>query len=655
MVLVQLMAESGNMPDSVAKETTHKKRRNRRRNENVAKPEVKIVETERKPRRNRSRRRRRTTANGDVSTAQFPGVIARTTNSAAPHLVRSMRKLRLKGLSSLPEEAQEFIIRHCDPGSEMVTVTENSKVPDNAMPNSTLMELREAFIIRVPGTTQESQLPLDGAMWTLTMIHTGMFRTPMILVANLANSEMSQADRLALINVWNSVSELAEFPNWSQVSTDTYYCVVRWTALNRLALPTARGPTDVQQFRVTADSITVFNNTPDLVNQGMVVGGQWPAKIGKQTEQPDRTLAGFSETVVYGSFLSTQASLIPTGTTGWTFRLPSVSSSLVITSSNNAGAVMADPGTSWHYVKLYVGVGVASVVCTATASHSLTVGASSVSAGDVITYSLIQTAAALWTITVEDTTTSVNLYSSGPAVNPTSTNGSYVLTVLDDLEIPLVTRWSLPPTSTQAIMQSTPKAVYMSAKEQNGVYMVKRVFQPVFNVQSANEYAPVVMTDSDLEDRNFALSQRDTFDLNYGVGVVVWSSIPTSCAPAVKMIRDVEIVAGENSVLATFMKSNERDCPAAIEIASQIAKHHPFMYPESYNSLGGLLGMITNVVSKIPILGNVVGAVGNIVKTFTGAEKEQQPTATNSQNRLGSTNIDELAKLIPMILDVLRR
>jgi len=100
------------------------------------------------------------------------------------------------------------------------------------------------------------------------------------------------------------------------------------------------------------------------------------------------------------------------------------------------------------------------------------------------------------------------------------------------------------------------------------------------------------------------------------------------------------------------MKSNGDKCEAALTICHMMGVHHPFMYPESYNILGGLMGIISNVVSKIPILGNVVGAIPGIIKTITGNEQKEE--SGSSQNRLSSTNIEELAKLAQLLMSQLK-
>lgn len=601
----------------------------------------------------RNKRRRLRRRNGQVGgqlplvpaiNTQSSGIVAEET--ANPFEGRSRGKINIEGLglSSLPVGCREFVHRHCNPCGEMVTFTENSKVPDGALPNSTIIELREALIVKVPSST--GVLPLDGSMWTLTVIHLPLFRNPVILVASLVNAEMSVDDRAALMRDWNTSVSPPLYPEWRPIVVDNlYYSVVQWTGLNQVEQPTPNGTTAVQQFRITCDGMTMFNNTPDLINQGMVVGAQWPANKSIKNEEANDDVAGYTGVIRVSAFgvpapVSRAALQVPvpidkeTFAQGVTVGVPSISFSY-------GGA-----SYPWEFpVYIADSAGTSnSMVFTAEAGHNMIINTIAIAKGDLLNFSVARNVSNQWSWSVMTSVGALVVFS---ATNVASPAGIYSVVITDPLEMPAITVLQLPPTDTQNIIQSTPKAVYMSAKEQNGIYMVKRIFQPIFNVQEASERRQIVLTDAEVE-RQFTLSPSDVLDLNYGVGVTVWSSIPTSCAPAIKLIRDVEIVAGENSAYMPFMKSNVDKCEAALAICHSMAVHHPFMYPESYNILGGLMGIIGNVVSKIPILGNVVQAIPGIIKTITGAEHKGIQGA--SQNRLVSTNTDELMKVAQMLM-----
>jgi len=606
--------------------------------------EIKPSTTNKRNRRRRYRRRTKNVVeNLDGLNNQSMGVIAQTTeNPFTSGKMRSRVRIEGEGLNSLPPRCQEFVHRHCNPCGEKITFTENSKVPDGGLPNSTVLELREALIVRMPGMSANTTLPLTGASWTLTVIHLPLFRNPVILVANIQNSEMTTIDRAALIRDWNTSEHPPVYPDWRQLDgLDTYYAAVQWTGLRNVDPPTDTGTAAIQQFRITADGMTMFNNTPDLINQGMVVGAQWPANRAVKVETADAEVAGYTGLLhVYSSENNFRLE-VP---------IPIDLDTANTVSYNNMSAlnVGATADLGWRYLAFRASSNVADIVETAVAEWDMIVNDITISAGDTLTYVISRAAGGLWSASVTNTTTSTLIFSFTGVINP---NVYYGWTLVSTAEFPTITTLQLPPTDTENIIQSTPKAVYMSAKEQNGIYMVKRIFQPIFNVQEASERRQIVLTDAEYS-REFTVAPRDVLDLNYGVGCTVWSSIPTSCAPAIKLVRDVEIVAGENSAYMPFMKSNGDKCEAALTICHMMGVHHPFMYPESYNILGGLMGIISNVVSKIPILGNVVGAIPGIIKTITGNEQKEE--SGSSQNRLASTNIEELAKLAQLLMSQLK-
>lgn len=601
-----------------------------------------------KPSRNNRRRRgRRGNQGGGEQNA--PGVVSKTVSeiARAGRNNRVFRGMKNNVFSSLPLGAREFVHRHLNPCGEYVTLKDSSKVPDGAIPNSAIIELREAIIVRPPNSSTAS-VPLDGSMWTLTIIHTPMFRTPLIMVASMSNAEMSEETRELLKFAWNVTEELPEYPNWVNLDTDNFWCVVKWTALKSVDPPTSSGAsTSIQQFRITADGMTMYDNTPDLINQGMVIGAQWNVNSALKTERTRSDLVGYSGPV------RTNGGIIGgVGTLFWNSRYPILLDTLAITVNTGQATVTSNTSDAiWQYAVIRFSSTVAqNLVFTVEASHSFVQGAITVNRGDVLTYSFT------YNLVGATVTFALSTPSSGDLVSVTAvalgTIVDEIVTIVDELEMPEVTAWQLPPTDTQNIIQSTPKAVYMSAKEQNGIYMVKRVFQPVFNMQEANNRRQVVIVSTDEQDAGITLAPSDVFDANYGIGVVVWSSIPTSCSPAIKLIRDVEIVAGMNGPFTPFMMSCEDKCEPALEIVRAVSMHHPMMYPESYNALGGLMNIINGVVGNIPILGNVVGAVLPIVKSLLGSE--MNTTSGASQNRLASTNVDELSKLADLIKQQLR-
>jgi len=243
------------------------------------------------------------------------------------------------------------------------------------------------------------------------------------------------------------------------------------------------------------------------------------------------------------------------------------------------------------------------------AATSDIVGPPTVSAPVTVTLTLSYTPSGgsitlLWTAT--------RIYTN---LNGQTQSQTYIL-VEEGEEVLSVTKWDLPSLTTESVIQDTPKAEYASMKEFGGIYMVKRVFQPVFNVAAASSYRRVRMlsTADTIAPATYTGGRFDTFDVNYSTGVVIMSSIPVACAPAIKLIRDIEVVATDDSVWSPMMASNELPIPAAIDIARCISEVHPFAYPEAYNVLGTLGALLGGIVSKIPIIGQVAPVISNVMK-----------------------------------------
>jgi len=478
----------------------------------------------------------------------------------------------------------------------------------------------------------------------------------MILVGNTANVELDSVGRAELAAVWNSDDEPPVYPNWQAFGTGSnYWCVVRWSGLDSVEAPTESSTRAIEQFRITSDGITIFNNTPDLVNQGMVVGAQWTCNQAAQEMHGVDTDTG---TEVVLNMRATSVGTDGVQNFGASIRIPIDPSTITLNVTGGAVNQQSVPESpmGFRYIasRLRVGTPANAVsVTTALTTHIMLIGTQVFPVQSILSITLtaaavvasMQDVRILATLTsAADDTVSLTL------VNVTGAfSADYTVIFVDGIDPYQVTRFQLPPSDTEGVMQSTPKAVYMSMKEENGIYMVKRIFQPIFNVQRAAESRTVHMVVSDAEGVNspYVFGPRDVFDLNYGVGTVVMNSIPTSCAPAFKMVRDVEIVAGETSAFQLFMATNTEESEAAVAIVKAINEAHPFMYPESYNVLGTLMGMLGNVVGKVPILGNVLNAVRPIVGSLLGTPEN----SGGSQNRLMSTNFQELAKNLPALLE----
>nr|WPV63072.1 MAG: coat protein [Wufeng shrew nodamuvirus 1] len=598
---------------------------------------------------------------GLATETSFPGVAARSISGTG----RGARAYRNYACHQLTQGAEQFIHRCCDPCGESVTNVESAKVPDGALPNSVSLQLRELAVIRAPFTTAKS-VPLTGDMWTLTLLKTPMFRCPYVLVADLDNAEMTQQERIQLIDAWNDSEALPRYPDWQPLEENlavdlarTFWTTIGWSALKRVALPINGTSTEIEQFRITSDGVTVFDNTPDLINQGMVVGCQYSANIAETTTE----LGDFGRLQGIRWVVQVQS-----GTTAsrpnlnWR-SLPAVvttvtSTGLSVTPYNNPdpngvrtpGVIFSSPnlGSGSLTVNINMIADIDFTIVMADGNDS-----PAIVAGQQLIWQLVFNQASpgaprnLLMRLVGSGTNPEVYYTFGTISNfqfYTFVNITGQLNPSADPEVRQVTTFQLPPTSMESILQSSPKAVFMTMKEANGVYMPGRIFQPVFNVQKASNVRAIELTETGYRTAGYTGgSHSDVFDLNFSVGVIVMSSIPLACAPSLKMIRDVELVAGDDSIYQPFMSANEVKCEAALEAVQAVSTYHPFMYPETYNVFGQLSNILTNFIKDIPILGNVGGALGSLVQNLLGSS---QGGGSHSQNVLASLNPIEIQKLV---------
>jgi len=255
------------------------------------------------------------------------------------------------GFHTLEERGQEWVQRHMNPCGEMCTNIQNSKIPDGALPNSAAIGLREVLIVRAPGQSTTSIDLTSGAMWTLTIIHTPMFRTPLIMIASMSNAEMTDGDRAALTNAWNLEDTPPLYPIWENLVGDTYWSTTSFTALAGISEPGENGAgTVISQYRIAADGMTIYNNTPDLINQGMVIAGQFNTNQEMKVFQPDLAVTGVQVnlSVGFGAWNNTLNTIAITAT------VPGINNSnqvltMVFNTATMSGSVTADAVTSWMF------------------------------------------------------------------------------------------------------------------------------------------------------------------------------------------------------------------------------------------------------------------------------------------------------------------
>lgn len=597
----------------------------------------------------RRRRRRRGAAVAVVPpAAPMPGTMDNVTvdprNPKLPQAwaVRPFRQGRRLGTSGLIRGAisdatvRAFVETYIDPNGEFEFIDQCCKVPDGAMPNSGFLQFRELVTLRHPFSVPGSIVPpgtgVEGMLetWTVTILSIPLLRRPAIFVANMTQSEMSNEDMLLVVGWWNNLSlgDVAPYPQWIKLSDEVYVTFTKWSTLANMEASTTRDTPLVASWRMCHKGFTVYNNTPDIVNQGIAIGTQsqsdWAAVPSLGAE---------------ASVLGVQLGI------GWN-------------ASSNVLTITLPPITpSDDFDVRLINLPSAPVDTTFTFTRPYAINwydtenvlTGSTAPDEEVTVRYVR-------LSGPPTTVEVTFFATvAPAVilvdTPIFSSGNlggaytYYVDLLDpDPFDSTHNTIKVPPFQTQTMVQSSTKTTMLLMKEDQGVYMPIRKFQPVFNVQQAANYAPVKLTCPGMtgaQEGSRINGPRDTVDLNFGFGCILLSAIPIACSPTIKMRQGTEWVAGQQGTWQPFMSDNPPKDEAALAIADAIAGEHPFMYPASYNDMGGLLNMVESILGRIPILGSLAPALGGVVREIIGGTKAFSATGS-TMNRLVSASTQQM-------------
>lgn len=551
-----------------------------------------------------------------------------------------VNKMSYAKTAALARNEENFVMLHLDPCGEYETNVLDGRIPDGALPQSSALELRELFTVKVPGSSS-TEVSLDGKMWNLTLFHWPLLRMPLVMIATLDKAEPTRID---VENCYAYLSGVAnidtlDYPNWTQIgAAQVYLSVVRWTALRTLPPPTAETQW-IKQYRITADGMTVFDNTPDLINQGVVVGAQFNADYKFEATGEDfhtiaasvvanvQPAAGSSRTVVVHWPLpladGSNTTTVVVGSIGAAPTTVSVDFTLAERFDFHGGAT-GSPGLPY--------------LCTVTIQRSV----GQLPVNDNVLVQL-------------GTADSPQLLAWGrwATLGLTSTGGTTwtadVFTGVNDHQLV-----QIPSHGMQSLVQETAKTVSFTMKEDNGFYMVKRVWEPVFNMTEMKDYGQLIFDTPSVGGATLvAGGWSDSFDRNYGVGVTNISSLPYACMPMIKLYRVVEIVAGQHSPYGPFMSA----CPDRNELVQcvirDIADKSPFMYPESYNVFDKLFGALTGVLGNLPKVFANVPVIGDIINGVLGSVSSNSKKKGDKNKLVSLSNPDTLEKVVAELISQL--
>lgn len=517
----------------------------------------------------------------------------------------------------------DFVEKHCDPCGEFEVFRENMRIPDGAVPSSVPQEMREVEAILHPGLTGASIPITTGDQWTWMLIHTSALRTPVIMIALMDGLPITPATMARVLekinineprpetvnNVTRDTHNWWRYPNWQGVSEspNTYYCWFGFSLLDSVAEPGVNNAsTTISKWRICADGMSVALNAPSLINQGWSVAVQ----IG-----PDNKHETFGEEVEGGQF----EAMYP------------------VHLSAAAGTVFVI--TPWGTLtgSMPSAIGGIEQTTSTTATVAGTVRGAGFSAGDMLRFQVTWTGTNQYNTVYQVSSDGGTTWTSiGAAVNTGVTTA-----------VSMSTTWTLagpvdaPPTgivnqvkildnvSNGALYQASPQAYQATLQQEGGVYMVKRMWEPVFNMTDSSDFAPLKFVTSSVNPIGLRSpgGKPDTLDKNFGVGYLSFTGISQAAQPVMKLRRVIEAVADTGSPWVGMMESGLEKNDEAIQIIKAFAAKHPHAYPLSYNGLGKLFGIVSGVLSKIPIVGSAVKPLAHVLdRILSGA---------NSGNNIG--------------------
>lgn len=548
----------------------------------------------------------------------FPGVIAASSSGVQlPELTHK-----------LTDADRLFVENYLNPCDERMGPSSYSKVPDGCLPNSGVNGFRDEINVEPPFPVPTEPGAIGGPLWSLIVMKLPVIREALYLIATNSRADLSVQDQTNVATAYNT-GRFPIFPNWADaVEGQSSIKVTRviWSQLRNI--PNLRNL--FKQVRIVKSGYTTYHNAPDLYNQGMVITAQWNL---------DNSPRGLTSTLATENTGNVQLPLI------WT-----------VDSDNflNGGSFTTPTGTFPFSPE--------GVPSASTGLSTINIAVSSL--GLVGTVALPNARSVSFEVggllTAEVETTGQNLNIVLTAVSSTGVVSTATQAVVSTVAGSLQLTWSvlsvrntesgvdieLPPLDTQTIVQSTPKAVVLPMKQYNGAYSVLRAWEPVFEMQETDNLGPIqwsrrgssaVTGTSDRE--------QDLVDLNFGTSVQAIMGISLAASVTIKIIQDVEFVAGDDSPWQGFMFPNVNVDPQVIALARAISLDQPFAFPQTYNSMGTLLDGVESLLTHIPIIGNAVPLVSKVVRSLF--------PSTNSNAPHPELDGDNIAQLVSKLLQAL--
>lgn len=528
----------------------------------------------------------------------------------------------------LSEQDELFFRNILNPCDEKSGPSSGSKIPDGTLPNSGINGFREVINVAPPFDLPSTPGAIGGPLWSLIIMKLPTIREAVYLIATDTRDDLSVSDQAAIVNAYN-LGQFSVFPAWYTLPNlpGIKVSVVVWSQL--------RAITDLKtlfkQVRISKSGFTTFHNAPDLYNQGMLITAQWNCDDVNKGEpgftSSNRTISTiFTVQVGEGGIISGSIGL-PNG--------------LNVSLFSGGGATWSTspiPGASF-------GVGNVSLINTASvdfdAMDDVIATAEFVASGPSVIFTIVIDRADGTTSSV---TTTVSV--SAGALPRTVTSSPRWIVSSTSASVSAV-EIELPPLDTQSIIQSTPKAVVYPMKQYNGGYTPLRFWEPVFLMQEANTQGSVQWRrNNDTLGAVSSGAQVDIVDLNFGTAVQACMGLSLAASVTIKLVQDIEFVAGDDSPWMGFMMPNTNVDTQVISLARAVTLQTPFAYPQTFNSAGILASLLSQFVSHVPILSNILPIVSKIVGSVFPQSSSTDPHPEVESDKLSELLNQILSKLL---------
>lgn len=551
---------------------------------------------------NKKRRKRKKRAQNIA-----PGSLTQPNRGSATPLIRRMNALM--GKCELDDNEHGWTCKYVDPcgSSEIGQATgEFSKIPDGLLQHSVDAEIRSIIELNVPGSEQ-GVISLEGLNWSFTIVSPVCYRTAFFILANTRGEDVSDVISRTwaeeLNNLVNPRSVIDQ--GWQPLGVENwYYRIESLPPTYAMPEPVASEVQTVTAWRCSYKGFTVMDNSPNLLNQGWIVGGNYALEATPQTLPTGQTLEvpSFITAVTRSGFDDPAQISIP----NFPQREPTE-----LTYGSNWDSVRAFDGTTPSFFSFNIAnpppLGSGSISLMLRAGESIYTSLDEIFADslDTVSFDRPNTASVTITSTRAGTSPIVIDFPLSGAFPGLSASVSVLLNLPENTEArELVSKTrTFPALSYRQIAANNPKMAQFRIKNAGGVYIVQsKMLNPVFEMTNAETYGPIqwLAPGSDVTRfHNDGSGVQDTFDSNFSTAVVSVRSISHANAMVIKLYQGWEGVTNTNTMLGQFAHAGHKKHPALMDMLDTFNSRMSGVYPANWNFLSTITNLIGNLLGGL--------------------------------------------------------